>query len=48
MMGSIGFVLIVLGATGFASVFGWSGLLQFLLFVTIIGLLLHARSLRHV
>jgi hypothetical protein len=48
MMGSIGFVLIVLGATGFASVFGWSGLLQFLLFATIIGLLIHARSLRHI
>jgi hypothetical protein len=48
MMGSIGFMLIVLGATGFASVFGWSGLLLFLLIATTIGLLSRARSLRHV
>lgn len=47
MMGSIGFMLVVMGATGFASVYGWSGLLQFLLFATIVGLLLRARSLRH-
>ncbi len=47
MIGMIGFMLVVLGATGFASVYGWSGLLQFLLLATIIALLLRARSLRH-
>lgn len=48
MIGSIGFMLVVLGATGFASVYGWSGLLQFLLFAAIVGLLFRAHSLRHV
>lgn len=48
MIGMIGFMLIVLGAIGFASIFGWSGLLQFLLVVAITGILLRARSLRRI
>ena len=46
MIEMIGFMLIVLGAIGVASVYGWSGLLQFILFITIIGLLWRAHSLR--
>lgn len=46
MAGMIGFMLIILGATGFASLYGWSGLLGFLLTAMIIALLLRARKLR--
>lgn len=48
MIGIIGFMLIILGATGFASFYGWSGLLGFLLLAMIVGLLLRARELRRI
>ena len=44
----IGFMLIVLGATGSASSYGVSGLLQFLLLAAITGLLLRVRSLNRI
>jgi hypothetical protein len=46
MAGMIGFMLIILGATGFASLYGWSGLFGFVLIALIIALLLRARKLR--
>lgn len=48
MAGMIGFMLVILGATGFASLYGWSGLLGFLLIALIITLLLRARKLRRI
>jgi len=48
MAGMIGFMLVILGATGFASLYGWSGLLGFLLIALIIVLLLRARKLRRI
>lgn len=48
MTGMIGFMLIIFGATGCASVFGWSGLFGFLLFAMIMVLLLRARKLRRI
>jgi hypothetical protein len=48
MVGMIGFMLIILGATGFASVYGWGGLLTFLLLATIAALLTRARQLRRI
>lgn len=48
MTGMIGFMLIILGATGFASIYGWSGLFGFLLISMIIALLLRARQLRRI
>lgn len=46
MAGMIGFMLIILGATGFASLYGWGGLFGFVLIALIIALLLRARKLR--
>jgi hypothetical protein len=46
MAGMIGFMLIIFGAIGFASVYGWSGLFGFLLITMIIALLLRAKKLR--
>lgn len=48
MAGMIGFMLIILGATGFASVYGWSGLLLFLLSATMAAMALRARQLRRI
>jgi hypothetical protein len=48
MTGMIGFMLIILGATGFASLYGWNGLFGFLLIAMIIALLLRARKLRRI
>ena len=48
MTGMIGFMLIIFGATGFASIYGWSGLYGFLLTAMIIALLLRARKLRRI
>lgn len=48
MIGMIGFMLIILGATGFASLYGWVGLLTFLLLATITMLLLRAKQLRRI
>lgn len=48
MTGMIGFMLTILGATGFASLYGWSGLFGFLLIVMIIAILLRARKLRRI
>lgn len=46
MTGMIGFMLTLLGATGFAALYGWAGLLGFLLIAVIIAMLLRARELR--
>lgn len=48
MAGMIGFMLIIIGATGFASLYGWSGLFGFLLIALIIAILLRARKLRRI
>lgn len=48
MTGMIGFMLIILGATGFASIYGWGGLSTFLLLAAIIALLVRARQLRRI
>jgi len=46
MAGMIGFVLIIFGATGFSSMYGWRGLFGFLFIALIVALLLRARKLR--
>ncbi len=46
MAGMISFSLVILGATSFASLYGWSGLFIFLLSAMIIALLLRVRELR--
>ncbi len=46
MAGMIGFSLVIVGATSFASLYGWRGLFIFLLSAAIIALLLRARELR--
>lgn len=46
MAGMISFSLIIVGATSFSSLYGWSGLFIFLLSAMIIALLLRARELR--
>lgn len=48
MTGMIGFMLTILGATGFASNYGWSGLFGFLLMAMIVALVLRARQLRSI
>lgn len=48
MIGMLGFMLIILGATGFASLYGVVGLLTFLLLTTITMLLLRMRQLRRI
>jgi hypothetical protein len=48
MAGMVGFMLIILGTTGFASFYGWSGLFGFLLSATITALVLRARKLRRI
>ncbi|MDR7090322.1 MULTISPECIES: hypothetical protein [Cellvibrio] len=48
MAGMIGFMLVIVGAIGFASSYGWSGLFGFLLTAIIIALLLRARKLRRI
>jgi len=48
MTGMIGFMLIIFGATGFASLYGLGGLFGFLLIAMIIALLLRARQLRRI
>ncbi|MDO8342473.1 MAG: hypothetical protein Q7T48_04680 [Cellvibrio sp.] len=48
MTGMIGFMLIIIGSTGFASNYGWNGLFGFLLAAMIVALVLRARQLRRI
>lgn len=48
MTGMIGFMLIIIGSTGFASNYGWSGFVGFLLTAMIVALLLRVRELRRI
>lgn len=46
MSAIVGFVFIILGATGVASVFGWGGLIQFILITATCFILWRARQLQ--
>ncbi len=48
MTGMIGFMVIIVGAISFASIYGASGLFGFVLMTMIIALLLRARKLRRI
>lgn len=48
MAGMIGFIIVILGAIAFASMYGGVGLFLFILFAIITTLFLRARKLRRI